>query len=108
MQLDVLGVVEGNAGEDPVAAGWGFDVRLSAGQYKAILSNKIFYRQDVELEPGCYDVELIVRDRLSGKMTAEARKAGVPGRGHRVFVDRGGAEPLRRAGYADARGRRIG
>jgi hypothetical protein len=54
--------------------GGSFDVGLSPDQYQAILTNNIFFRQDLELDPGTYDVDLIVRDRLSGKVAAKRAK----------------------------------
>ena len=50
--------------------GGSFDVALNEAQYQSILTNNVFYRQDMELAPGTYSVDIVVRDRLSGKMTA--------------------------------------
>jgi len=70
MQLDVLGVLK--AGSDKVLSrlGGSFDVSLTADEYKLIVSNNIYYRQDLLLTSGDYTLDLIVRDRLSGKISA--------------------------------------
>jgi VWFA-related protein len=74
MQLDVLVVVR--EGKDSVLSrlGGNFDVLLSEEQYQSVLSNNVFYRQDTELAPGTYDFDVVVRDKLSGKMTARREK----------------------------------
>jgi VWFA-related protein len=79
MQLDVLGVIR--EGPDRILSrlGGNFDIGLAAEQYQSILTNNIFYRQDIELAPGTYDIELIIRDRLSGKMAAKKEKLVLPG-----------------------------
>ena len=43
---------------------------LTADQYQSILNNNIFYRQDLQLAPGNYTIDLIVRDKQSGRVTA--------------------------------------
>lgn len=69
MQLEVLGVLK--AAERPLSRlGGNFDVSLSANDYNQILSNNIFYRQDMQLAPGDYTIDLIVRDKQSGKTSA--------------------------------------
>jgi VWFA-related protein len=78
MQLEVLGVIKEAPAKLLSRLGGNFDVKLSAEQYKSVVSNKIFYRQDVELPPGTYDIELIVRDRLSGKVAAKATRLVLP------------------------------
>ena len=78
MHLDVLGVVRGEQDEIISRLGGSFDVNLSAAQYQAIVDNRIFYRQDVELEPGAYGVDLVVRDRLSGSIAAKRAKLVLP------------------------------
>jgi VWFA-related protein len=83
MQLDVLGVVRGGDGEIVARLGGGFDVRLTAAQYQAIAENRIFYRQDVELDPGEYGLDLVVRDRLSGGVSARRLKLSLPEQGTR-------------------------
>ncbi len=70
LQFDVIGVIRDASGKFVARLGGGFDISLTAEQYQAILRNNIFYRQDAELDPGTYSLELIVRDKLSGKMAA--------------------------------------
>src|SRR5438309_5949181 len=79
LQLEVLGVVRAE-GEDKILSRLGgkFDVNLTALQYESIVNDKIFYRQDMELYAGNYTVDLIVRDRLSGKMSAKREKLALP------------------------------
>ena len=78
MQLDVLGVIRET--EDKILSRLGgyFNVGLAPEQFQLIQNNNIFYRQDMELAPGTYQIELIVRDRLSGKMTAKKEKLVLP------------------------------
>src|SRR5437660_1099954 len=75
LQLDVLGVIRAE-GEDKILSrlGGNFDVNLSALQYESIVNDKIFYRQDMQLYAGNYTVDVIVRDRLSGKVAAKREK----------------------------------
>jgi hypothetical protein len=70
MQLEVLGVLK--AGPERILSrlGGNFDVNLSATDYDSIVNNNIFYRQDMQLAAGEYTIDLIVRDKLSGKTTA--------------------------------------
>ena len=79
LQLDVLGVVRAE-GEDKILTrlGGNFDVTLSPEQYESISHDKIFYRQDILLAVGSYTVDLIVRDRLSGKVAARREKLELP------------------------------
>ena len=79
LQLDVLGVVR-NEGEDKILSRFGgnFDVQLSEQQYESILNDKIFYRQDMHLEAGTYTIDLVVKDRLSGKTAAKREKLALP------------------------------
>ncbi len=79
LQLDVLGVVRGES-EDKILSRLGghFDVGLTAKQYESILNDKIFYRQDMQLEAGTYTIDLIVKDRLSGKVAARREKLVLP------------------------------
>ena len=79
LQLDVLGVVRAESEEKILSRlGGNFDVWLSAQQYQSILNDKIFYRQDMQLYAGNYTVDLIVRDRLSGKVAAKREKLVLP------------------------------
>jgi VWFA-related protein len=79
LQLDVLGLVR-TEGDDKILTrmGGNFDVELTAEQYESILKDKVFYRQDVQLEPGAYTVELVVKDRISGKIAAKRQKLELP------------------------------
>lgn len=79
LQLDVLGVVRAE-GEDKILSrlGGNFDVALSPEQYESISHDKIFYRQDIQLYAGSYTVDLMVRDRLSGKVAARREKLELP------------------------------
>jgi VWFA-related protein len=79
LQLEVLGVVRGE-GDDKVISrlGGNFDVSLDAKQYESIMNDKIFYRQDMMLADGNYTIDLIVRDRLSGKVAAKREKLALP------------------------------
>ncbi|HYN25026.1 MAG TPA: VWA domain-containing protein [Pyrinomonadaceae bacterium] len=78
MQLEVLGVIRATPEKVLSRVGGNFDVSLSAEQYESILNNNIFYRQDLQLLPGDYSLDLIVRDRLSGKITAKREKLVLP------------------------------
>jgi hypothetical protein len=78
MHLDVLGVIRDQADKIISRLGGNFDVMLADEQYKSILNNNIFYRQDMELVPGDYSIELILRDRLSGKTAARRERLALP------------------------------
>ena len=69
MQLEVLGVLK-TSDRMISRLGGNFNVSLSENDYKRILANSIFYRQDMQLAPGEYTLELIVKDKPSGKTTA--------------------------------------
>jgi VWFA-related protein len=79
LQLDVLGVVR-MENEERILSRLGgfFDVSLNAEQYKAVLDDKIFYRQDMQLEAGAYVVDFVVKDRVSGKAVAKKQKLVLP------------------------------
>jgi hypothetical protein len=79
LQLEVLGVVRAE-GEDRILSrlGGNFDVSLTKEQYESIANDKIFYRQDIELGTGNYTIELMVRDRLSGKSAAKRQQLVLP------------------------------
>jgi len=70
MQLEVLGVLKATPDRILSRLGGNFDINLSASDYSQILNNNIFYRQDLQLMSGDYTIDLIVRDKLSGKVTA--------------------------------------
>jgi VWFA-related protein len=78
-QFDVLGRIRA-AGEERAVSRLGgyFQIALDERQYQAALADKLFLRQDLELDPGDYDVELIVRDRLSGKVSAKRERLSLP------------------------------
>lgn len=78
MQLEILGVVQQAQGKILSRLGGNFNVALSGEQYRAIQNNNIFYRQDVELAPGTYSIDLVVKDRLSGKITAKRERLVLP------------------------------
>jgi VWFA-related protein len=81
LQLNVLGVVRReNESEDRILSrlGGNFNVDLTAAQYEAILNDKVFFRQDIELEPGNYTVDLFVKDLLSGNVAAQREKLVLP------------------------------
>lgn len=79
LQLDVLGLVR-REGDDKILTrlGGNFDVELTANQYESILSDKIFYRQDIELETGAYTIDLVVKDRISGRVAARRQSLRLP------------------------------
>ena len=78
MQLEVLGVLK--AGSERVLSrlGGNFDVNLSDTEYESIVSNNIFYRQDMVLAPGEYTLDLMVRDKQSGKTSAKRETLVLP------------------------------
>jgi VWFA-related protein len=78
MQLEVLGVLKATPEKVLSRLGGNFDVNLSDSDYQLIVNNNIFYRQDMVLAPGDYTLDLIVRDRLSGKTTAKREQFVVP------------------------------
>lgn len=78
LQFDFFGVIRESPDRIIARLGSGFDIALTDEQYRAILNNNIFYRQDAELDPGTYTIELIVRDKLSGKMAARRTTLVLP------------------------------
>lgn len=70
MQLEVLGVLKATPERTLSRLGGNFDVNLSADDYNQILNNNIFYRQDLQLTSGDYTIDLMVRDKQSGKVAA--------------------------------------
>jgi VWFA-related protein len=78
MQLEVLGVLKTANDRILSRLGGNFDVNLSAGDYESMLNNNIFYRQDLQLAPGDYTIDLIVRDKQSGKITARREQLMLP------------------------------
>jgi VWFA-related protein len=73
VQFDVVGLVREAQGKIVARLGAGFNVPLTAEQYESIHQNNIFFRQDMELLPGAYNVEIVFRDKLSGKIAAKRR-----------------------------------
>ncbi len=78
MQLNVLGVVREAPDKILSRLGGSFDISLNAQQYQSILNDKIFFRQDLDLAPGTYSIDLMVKDRLSGKTAARREKLVLP------------------------------
>jgi len=79
LQLDVLGLVRAENEETILSRlGGNFDIELSPQQYESILNDKIFYRQDMQLEAGTYTIDLLVKDRVSGKVAAKREKLVLP------------------------------
>ena len=78
LQLEVLGVLKATPDRMLSRLGGNFDVNLSAGDYASIVSNNIFYRQDLQLAAGEYTIDLIVRDKQSGKTTARREQFVLP------------------------------
>jgi len=79
MQLEVLGVLKAGSSERIVSRlGGSFDVNLNADDYDQIVNNNIFYRQDLQLTSGEYTIDLIVRDKQSGKIAAHREKFVLP------------------------------
>lgn len=78
VQFDVLGAIRDEAGKVMARLGGGFNIALTNEQYQRIQQNNVFVRQDLEMTPGAYNIELIFRDRLSGKVAAKKQKLALP------------------------------
>lgn len=78
LQLEVLGILKTTSEKTLSRLGGQFDVNLSDSEYQSIVSNNIYYRQDLQLTPGEYTIDLIVRDRKSGKMSALREQLVLP------------------------------
>ena len=77
MQLEVLGVLK--AGDKNLSRlGGSFDVALNDTDYQSIVNNNIYYRQDMVLAAGEYTLDVIVRDKLTGKTAAKREQFVVP------------------------------
>jgi VWFA-related protein len=107
LQLEVLAVIRA-AGQDKILSrlGGNFDIALTKEQYESIMNDKIFYRQDVQLGTGDYTVDLMVRDRLSGKSAAQRQQLVLPAAGSDFYATDAvlsrHAEPLKqKAGKVD-------
>ncbi len=87
LQLDVLGVVKGDSNDKILSRlGGAFDVGLSTREFESISNDKIFYRQDIQLEPGNYTIDLVVKDRQSGKAAAKRVSLMLPVAGSEFSV----------------------
>src|SRR4029078_9570388 len=77
---DVLGLVRVE-GDTKILSrlGGAFDVDLTATKYESILNDKIFYRQDILLGSGTYTIDLVVKDRVSGKVAAKRQSLTLAG-----------------------------
>jgi VWFA-related protein len=78
VQFDVVGVIREAPGKIVARLGGGFNIPLTAEQYDSVHQNNIFFRQDMELLPGAYNVEIVFRDKLSGKIAAKRRELILP------------------------------
>jgi VWFA-related protein len=78
LQLEVLGVLKAGSERIISRLGGNFDVNLNAADYDQILNNNIFYRQDLMLASGEYTLDLIVRDKQSGKIAARREQFVLP------------------------------
>jgi len=78
MQLEVLGVVKVAPDRMLSRLGGNFAVNLSTSEYNEILNNNIFYRQDLQLTSGEYTIDLIVKDKQSGKVSARHEQLVLP------------------------------
>jgi len=78
MQLEVLGVLSITPERKLSRLGGNFDVNLSADDYNKILSNNILYRQDLQLASGEYTIDVIVKDKQSGKVSARREQFVLP------------------------------
>jgi len=78
LQLEVLGVLKQGSERVVSRLGGNFDVNLNAADYDQILNNNIFYRQDLQLAPGEYTLDLIVKDKQSGKLAARREPIVLP------------------------------
>ena len=78
MQLEVLGVLKTGSERVLSRLGGNFDVNLSDSDYQSIVNNNIFYRQDMVLAPGEYTLDLMVRDKASGKTSAKREAFVLP------------------------------
>jgi VWFA-related protein len=78
VQFDVIGVIREAPGKIVARLGGGFNIPLTAEQYESIHQNNIFFRQDMELLPGAYNVEIVFRDKLSGKIAAKRSELILP------------------------------
>src|SRR5499426_1242639 len=78
VQFDIVGVIREAPGKIVARLGRGFNILLTAEQYESNRQNNIPFRQDVELAPGAYNLEIVFRDRQSGKIAAKSRELVLP------------------------------
>lgn len=78
VQFDVLGLIREKPGKIISRLGGGFNIGLTKEQYQMVQQNNIFVRQDIELAPGNYEIEMLFRDRLSGKVAAKRENLVLP------------------------------
>jgi len=78
VQFEVLGVVRESPDKVIARLGGGFNIELSPEQYKVILNNNVFFRQDMELMPGNYTIDLLFKDKLSGKTAGKSEQLVLP------------------------------
>jgi VWFA-related protein len=79
IEFEVLGVIRAAGGERVASRlGGSFQIALDERQYQLMLADNLFLRQDLELAPGDYDVDLIVRDKLSGRLAAKRERLTLP------------------------------
>jgi VWFA-related protein len=78
VQFDIVGVIREAPGKIIARLGGGFNILLTAEQYESNRQNNIPFRQDVELAPGAYNLEIVFRDRQSGKIAAKSRELVLP------------------------------
>jgi VWFA-related protein len=78
LQLEVIGVLKATPDKVLSRLGGNFDVNLTDSEYQSIVSNNIYYRQDLQLTPGDYTIDLIVKDRKSGKISARREQVVLP------------------------------
>ncbi|HEU0252805.1 MAG TPA: VWA domain-containing protein, partial [Pyrinomonadaceae bacterium] len=78
MQLEVLGVLKTSPERMLSRLGGNFAVNLSETDYNQIQNNNLFYRQDLQLAPGEYTIDLVVRDKQSGKTAARRHQLVLP------------------------------
>lgn len=78
LQLEVLGVLKQGSERVVSRLGGNFDVNLNAADYDQIVNNNIFYRQDLQLAPGEYTLDLILKDKQSGKLAAHREQIVLP------------------------------
>jgi VWFA-related protein len=78
MQLEILGVLKATPDRMLSRLGGNFDVNLAEKDYKQVLSNNIFYRQDLQLAPGDYTIDLLVKDKQSGKTSGRREYLVLP------------------------------